>query len=431
MISGGKALFSRRLPDFPVAFRPKMRYSENIDYKGGIDVYHSRYHFENDCLHLAIDSLNGQILELADRRTGENLLKNAMFALPQPFTVRLRSNEGETELSPANVRDVHRHPDLRCEVSSCETADGLRVTVRYPCLWDGTTRYPLSLTYTATLCHNTIRWDCTVDNAGDHTVTQVRFPILNGIWLGDTWKDNVLYYPRFAGERHENPTAYLSAEPRIIQWRWQEYCYDYFVDSMWQDPALTARGLHGQALRYAGALSMSWMELDGPGQGFYFGCHDPEAKPCVLEAGAVGETRPGVCLAASFDPRVIPGDRWSTPPVMTRLHDGDWHRGAEYYRAFRAPLLSAPKARPHWMKNSRALFAHYDFKYQNGGVVHTYQDIPALARKAKEQGVCHLLLSGWHEDGFDCGFPQYVPDGRMALRHIWSFGGSGTQSDLP
>jgi hypothetical protein len=98
---------------------------------------------------------------------------------------------------------------------------------------------------------------------------------------------------------------------------------------------------------------------------------------------------------------------------VTAIDEGDWHAAARRYRAFRRPLLIPPKGHPEWMKNNHGLFAHYDFKYQNGGIVHTYRDIPALAAAAKENGLSHILLAGWHKDGFDCGFPMYFPDGDL------------------
>jgi hypothetical protein len=54
--------------------------------------------------------------------------------------------------------------------------------------------------------------------------------------------------------------------------------------------------------------------------------------------------------------------------------------------------------------------AHYDFQYQLGGLVHTFGDIPRLMQEAMDMGFNHLLLSGWHEDGFDYGFPHYKPN---------------------
>lgn len=93
--------------------------------------------------------------------------------------------------------------------------------------------------------------------------------------------------------------------------------------------------------------------------------------------------------------------------ITLALHGGNWYEGAEIYKASRPKRERKPLG---WFGNSIAVCAHYDFKYQNGGVVHRFSDIPSLAATANEQGGDHLLISGWHTDGFDNGFPDYRPD---------------------
>ena len=109
--------------------------------------------------------------------------------------------------------------------------------------------------------------------------------------------------------------------------------------------------------------------------------------------------------------------------ITLALHGGSWYEGAEIYKSSR-PAPDAP--RDHgWFGDSIAVCAHYDFKYQNGGVVHTFADIPVLmADTASEQGGDHLLISGWHTDGFDNGFPDYRADPELGsaddLRRRWT-----------
>ena len=378
-------------------------------------MYHSRLHFENEKLHLALDGMTGEILELCDK-SGENLVKNSMFDFPQPFEIHLRLEDRTVSLSAPHSRDALETPAIRAEISSEETENGICVTVHYPCLTDGKERYPLSFTYTATLKAGEIHWDSRLHNSTDGTVTWVRFPILNGVWLGEDFESNTLYYPRYAGERYENPVKALSEEPCALDWRWQEYRYQYFLSGVVQSSQQHERGLRGVVLTYPGEASMSYMALCDESRSLYFGCHDPEHRRCYMEAGAIGEKRPGVCLSFRFDPRVYAGESWQTPTSVMTIDEGDWHAAARRYRAFRQPLLIKPKKPPEWMKNNHGLFAHYDFKYQNGGIVHTYRDIPALAAAAKESGLSHILLSGWHKDGFDCGFPMYVPDDELGTK---------------
>ncbi|MCR5262828.1 MAG: DUF6259 domain-containing protein, partial [Clostridiales bacterium] len=374
-------------------------------------MYKSRLHFENGSIHLALDAITGEVLELCDVKRGENLIKNSLFQLSQPFTVTLRNDKGELlELSAPINRVALRRPEIRAVITSEQVRDDLVVRVVYDCLTKEETVYPVRFSYTVAMNGDTLRWNCRLENASGQTVTEVRFPILNGIWMGRDWSDNVLYYPNNTGERYFDPIEYFSRQPRSINWRWQEYRYGYLMDGINSAPDMRKRGLNGFSARYPGSLCMSWMELDDGVRGLYFGCHDPRAKPNRLEAGTCGTGNPGMCFASAFEPRIVRGEVWNSPDTLTVLHDGDWHRGAEIYRSFRVPLLSPRKKAPSWLSESVGLFAHYDFKYQNGGVVHTYRDIPRLAREARERGFCHILLSGWNRDGFDCGYPMYEPD---------------------
>ncbi|MFQ9802276.1 MAG: hypothetical protein ACLR23_28985 [Clostridia bacterium] len=48
-------------------------------------MYQSRYHFTNGKMSVAVDSMTGELLELVHAQSGENLIKNSSFQLPQPL----------------------------------------------------------------------------------------------------------------------------------------------------------------------------------------------------------------------------------------------------------------------------------------------------------------------------------------------------------
>ncbi|MBE6556166.1 MAG: hypothetical protein E7664_00305 [Ruminococcaceae bacterium] len=373
-------------------------------------MYHSRYHFERDNIHLAIDSMTGEILELFSCDTGDNLIKNSLFDMAGTFTLVWRDGKGEHMLSAPHSRAALENPALRCTVASEETEVGLCVRVQYDRLTDGETTVPLALTYSALLHDSEIQWSVMVCPAESGTLTEVRFPVLNGVWLGESYRDNTLYYPFRGGMRIEDPVGYLYSKPVISQWRWQEYRYRYYLHGVEERDTLKQIGLRGMSDIYPGYAGMSYMCLDGQKESLYYACHDPLSKPCRPEAGSLGENAPGLCLATAFYPYTKENEAWHSPQVITWLHRGDWHAGARRYHDFRTPLLPKKKQSPAWLSHSAGLVAHYDFKYQNGGIVHRYADIPALAEQAKEMGFCHMLFAGWHKDGFDCGFPEYVFD---------------------
>ena len=50
-------------------------------------MYKSRYHYDNSALHIAVDSLTGELLELVPAFSGENLIKNSLHDLRKPFQI--------------------------------------------------------------------------------------------------------------------------------------------------------------------------------------------------------------------------------------------------------------------------------------------------------------------------------------------------------
>ncbi len=371
----------------------------------------NRLHFDYANVHLVLDVMTGELFELINKATGDSLLKNGMFKQKQPFTLSLKQTDGRTvQLSAPPHKRAFEESELRPAIESEQTASGVRVTVAYDRLWDGERAVPFALSYTVTLTDEGIEWRMRYTNTTDATVTETRFPVLGGIWLGETAADDTLVYPQWAGMKYEDPQEYFTRDLTVLDWRWQEYEYRYVTNGVVTHDTLKPRGLRGQASMYPGDLSMSWMDLYDADGGIYFGVHDEASGACRLEAGVAGATDPGICLAASFAVRVGAGERYESAPVVTALHTGDWHVGADIYRAFRRPTLPPMREHPDWMLSSPGLHAHYDFKYQSGEIVHTYRDIPRLAREAKAMGLHHMLLSGWHKDGFDRGFPCYVYD---------------------
>lgn len=376
-------------------------------------MYQSRFHFEHDNIHLAIDSITGEILELFTLDKNDNIIKNSMFNYPGMFELTWNDGEATHTITPPHSRDALNNPQLCCKVSTEETADGLLVTVSYDMLRVDQELVPIEVIYTALLKGSEIKWNINVDPKSNGTVTAVKFPILNGVWFGETWKNHTLYYPYMGGLKIENPVEYMSEKPEKLQWRWQEYRYNYIYRGIASSKAVTTKGMSGMVYYYPSALSMAWVSLDSPSQSLYFACHDPKSKPFGIETSCIGKLLPGMCISGAFITDIKENTPWSSPDVITWLHSEDWHAGARRYHDFKAQYFMPKRKAPSWLAKSPGLVAHYDFKYQNGGVVHRYKDIPTLALEAKALGYTHMLFAGWHKDGFDCGFPMYYPDDEL------------------
>lgn len=367
--------------------------------------YKSRYHMTNGFLSLSFDSSTGELLEFNWARTGENLIKNHSYTLPQPFAIL--TGDGRT-LRPGDADAISRYPKLRAQVEIGEEGRSARITYGY--LWDGARPCAVEAQYTVELPEGQADsvWKLSLKNSSPAVLQDVRFPCINGVYLGETWEDDTLVYPYVAGVKVKDPVTAFSRKQKVLCWRWQDYKYIYTQESLGgQLPG--EEGLYGVENNYSGLLSMKWLDYYGSGFGLYFACHDPAFGICNLRADTLGADRPGMNFSFRHPVNLKMGEGWQSPATVAALHEGDWHQGADRYRAFHRTVLPAGNKMPEWFRTSPGLMAHYDFKYQNGGVVHRFEDINRLLDEARELGINHLLMAGWHHDGFDHGFPEYYP----------------------
>lgn len=375
-------------------------------------MYKSREHFEYGNMHIAIDCYTGEILEIFNTRNNDNILKNSMYDIHQPFKITVKKGEDLINYFPLHGRIATRNPHMRVSFSTENLQSGLLVNVNFPYVSNGEEELLAKISYSVLIADSSLKFNLELNNTFGGMITEVCFPVLPGVVLGDDYSDDTLVFPSNGGAKYEGFVDRISLPVKHSHWRWQEYRYNYVLEGIYPPARLSAQGLKGVSGRYPGELCMSWMDLyDGDG-GVYFGVHNEDVShSCFLDAAGYGSEMPGVILGAATKPRVKQNEKYSTPDCVVALHRGDWHEGAKIYKAFRAPLLSGTeRTLPSWAKTSAGLFAHYDFKYQHGGVVHTYKDIPRLADEALAAGFNHILLSGWHLGGFDNGFPMYVPD---------------------
>lgn len=376
-------------------------------------VYQSRLHATNGLISLAVDALSGELLELTLERTADNLLKSHQYAAPTPFRLELYEGDACKTAWPARYAEIRLRDDLRPTIDVDQREGSAVVRTRYPAVvGDDGAVYPVAVEVEIELPAGECRtlWRMRLAHeAADVEVQRALFPYLSGLWLGDTWTDDTLVMPLHAGEKVPNPVETLASAPQAVEWKWQEYRYVYPLGGPYG--VADARGAYVHELPYSGAGSMLWLDVydEGEDAGLYLTCRNTELVMKAIRAETFGPSRPGLGVSVVHYPCLRAGE-WASEDCVVALHEGDWHWAADDYRAFRESIPSpalAKRHRPKWYEESPGLVAHYDFQYQGGGIVHRYRDIPALLDKARALGMNHLLLSGWNEDGFDNGFPQY------------------------
>ena len=363
-------------------------------------MYKSRKRYGNNNISIAIDTTTGEILELVNKKSGDNLIKSTPFSLPNLFVVQL----GATRLSIPNLINARENPELIAQISDNKDNGGTAISIIYNKLTDGKTVFDISIEITVFIPDNSgkLEFNAKVINNSGFDVESFCFPVLGSIYLGDTYKDDTLVYPFNAGMKFHNPVDYFAKKPKTIFWRWQEYRYCYNLEGCCGYK--NSDSLYSYSSLYSGALSMAWLDLYDEHGGIYFGMHERNGI-CRLKAETLGPDSPGMMF--SIEKTIESKENFSLNNIVIALHEGDWHDGADIYRQAHNDIKTE---KPSWWKDSVSLVAHYDFKYQNGGIVHHFKDIPSIVDQAKSLNTDHILISGWHTDGFDNGFPEYFAD---------------------
>ena len=382
----------------------------------------AKKHFEYGNIRFSIDTCNGEITGLENLIMGDNIVKNTMTAPEfyghQPFTITLRDDNGEeNEYYPLYTRIGLESPEKAVKISSEEKPDGILVKVEYntitcqvvdhPHTEDITKEIPCDLYYTAYVKENSIEFEMNYVNVGGRNVREIRFPVIAGVYLGSDHTKNTLYYPLYGGRKIVDPINTFTAQPERSFWRWNEYRYCYSNDIASETP----RHMWGCNYHYPCNLSMSYMDITCEDYGMYFGAHTPDLTPVWLECATFGKWSIALVLSSSYQPKKSGEFTFKTPPTILAFHGSSWHDGAKIYRDFRLPLIKMrDSVKPVWARTSPALSAHYDFKYQEGNHYHEFKDIEQMAKDSKAMGVDHMIFAGWNQDGFDNGYPNYVPD---------------------
>lgn len=397
----------------------------------------SKIKFGNQFLSMTFDGLSGELLELVNMKNSDNLLKNWNPLRNMPFSIKLKTKNGSNVLvQPPNRKNVMKHNTLMPKISIQETNNGIkRILIDYNSFWIEDHLSYISVIYSVTIKPDSCEtiWNIEVkNNETNYLIEEVIFPILSGIYLGKSWEDDVLVFPFNAGEKINNPIEAYEKGSSTIGWKWQEYKYLYSIDGIETQKDLD--GFFYRQCDYSGPLSMMWLDYFDSEGGLYLSCYDDKFMIGSLRAETLGKKRPGMGFSIIKYPQIKKGDTWKSPSYGLAIHDGDWHWASDSYRKWRNSCKSVKLSIPEWFKRSTALVAHYDFKYQNGDIVHKFKDIPKIYKQAIKMGVDHILISGWHKDGFDNGFPQYTPDPdlgteedlKQAVRFIRNLGGHVT-----
>ena len=200
------------------------------------NVYLSRLHATNGIVSVAVDSLNGEILEFVRESTWDNAAKNHVRNTRSPLDGILHTDKGDMRIYVPRYIEIRSDPRLTPQIKTYQREKSARVTMVYPMLVavprDGqhaAEAVDISAEVTVDLPEGECRtlWHLSIENRTGWEIGQICFPAADGLWLGETWEDDVLVMPRFAGWQVVNPSKKLASAPPCINWKWQEYIYGY------------------------------------------------------------------------------------------------------------------------------------------------------------------------------------------------------------
>jgi hypothetical protein len=163
-------------------------------------------------------------------------------------------------------------------------------------------------------------------------------------------------------------------------------------------------------------------------RGLYVGYHDRGRKqvvqicfslyPSYVDSFNSGDINPSGKVgdsAIGIDPNhlcfIQPGDSQRSEALVLEPFAGDWHGGADIYKAWRNSWLKPPKM-PAWVQDVHS-WQQIQINSAEDRLSFPYKDLVKYAEACKRWGVKAIQLTGWQIGGQDRDFPLHDTDPRL------------------
>jgi hypothetical protein len=356
----------------------------------------------NKHLEICVDSENGRLTSLKNRITGDDYLKlDLEYPLYKLSCISLSSGE-KVEVVPDRVISV-------------EEIIGDKDTI-------GESTRSLIIEFESALANETepvrihalVRMEIREDDAETlwflelsnnderYLIVEILFPCLRGVYLGESWQDDIMIYPHHAGEKTLAPVREYVSERYLGFWR-----------------ARTKRGEDGvffREINYCGLASMNWMYYYDDENGLYISSYDRDFTVTGLRVETGGPDSPWMGWAMRKYATVNPGETWNSHPYGVGITTDDWHFGASRYREWIDGVIHMPD-NPEYLEDETILNQCYNFK-RDGVIYNRFSDIPNMYERGEDEyGMRHMFIASWNRSGFDQDYPEYHPD--LELGTCW------------
>ena len=180
-------------------------------------------------------------------------------------------------------------------------------------------------------------------------------------------------------------------------------------------------------LRHLGTDIQFCLILGGT-RGLYLGYHDEGQKRTVqicfalapayadsFDSDAMDGTHAVADAAVAIDPNhlcfIPPGGTKRSAALVMEAFSGDWHAGADIYKAWRKTWFAAPKS-PPWVRDVHS-WQQIQINSAEDRLEFPYKELKEKAEACRRWGVKAIQLTGWQKGGQDRDFPLHDIDERL------------------
>jgi hypothetical protein len=317
---------------------------------------------ENSKIIVGVSEENGSIVKLVNKTVGKDYVANErharLFRLMVPLTDWWGHpiDSWEQKAEKVTVKETKGYSEARIIYNGLRSRAG---------------EFPINVECTITLAKDSdeVNFSIEIRNNSEHTVTAVMFPWISGI-----------------KEIEESPEGDMLVFPCS-----KMSLRDLLKDQRYYRPTDLPRR-HFFRYGTGGGPRIPWINIGGANHGICIISKDSRLQYQGLSFEPLYDKGniTGISFTWVYQPHIEKGETWKSMDVAVALHDGDWHIAADKYRHWLEGWYKKPDT-PRWLKESIG-FQNYNLVLWDDEVSRTYDEIPKLAKEAKEMGFPLMML---------------------------------------
>ncbi len=348
---------------------------------------------DNDIYRISVDSASGAITSLFVKPMNSELI-------------------GEPRLAD-NFRICLPLPDYQCnyidgmkQTPVSVQKSGTVLTASFAGMKSDKGQFPVELLYSVALDGDQVRFRAKLTNRDDRPISEFWFPRLGGWTQFGSDRSAALAQPGYGGCGHGSAI------------------FKHFPGG---------QGLGAEAAEfssdYPGMVMPWWSIRDAKSNwSLYLGYHDktarlstwhmylmPTSTGSPADSFFIAEQAKGRPVGLVFShvryPFILRGETFDTGEFIIRVHEGDWHQAAKFYRNWFMKLFPFDKSR-NWLRRQSAWFTSIIYQPEDK-VIADFKTYDRWCADAKRFGVDTYELIGWHKGGLERGYPEYVPEPKI------------------